>query len=115
MKVIRKVILEYNKTGRLEDLESISKSEKISEKSPPLPKCRGLIGDFSFKWEFFWMLRNDLTINGEVFNVSDITKQRFFNVKLFVLYWARSLKDRISGFGPADRGSIPRGLIEWTV
>lgn len=25
--------------------------------------------------------------------------------------WARSLMDRIPGFGPVDRGSIPRGLI----
>ena len=31
----------------------------------------------------------------------------FVNEKL----WARSLMDRIPGFGPVDRGSIPRGLI----
>ena len=48
--------------------------KKIPEKSQPLPKGGSLIGNFSFKWGFFGMLRNDLTINGEVFNVSDITE-----------------------------------------
>ncbi len=28
-------------------------------------------------------------------------------------YWARSLMDRISGFGPLDRGSIPLGLVDF--
>ena len=56
-------------------------SKKIPEKSPPLPKGRCLISNFSFKWKFFGMLRNDLTIYGEVFNVSDIIK-KYINLLL---------------------------------
>ncbi len=41
----------------------------------PLPKGRGLIGDFSCEWKIFWMLRNNHTLKGVVFNVPDIKKE----------------------------------------
>ncbi|MEK6914905.1 MAG: nucleotidyltransferase domain-containing protein [Nanoarchaeota archaeon] len=74
--------IKYKKN--LEEFKNKHKNVIIRKNFPknrlPLPKSRDLISDFSFKGKFFGMLRNDLTIYGEVFNVSDIKNNYAYTI-----------------------------------